>query len=108
VIIEECGVDFHNDTSIPLTLKSLVLKSKCNFIQVYVILWRGRSKFLQLVPDSFVIKYVQITGLCVPVRTRVRINTPHPLVCRKRRPDGVVLRMRLEKPRSRVTAGVAR
>jgi hypothetical protein len=44
----------------------------------------------------------------VPVRIWVRIDTPHPLVCRKRRRNGVVLRMRPEKPRPRVTAGVAR
>jgi hypothetical protein len=43
-----------------------------------------------------------------PVRIRVRIDPPHPLVCRKRRLNGAVLRMRLEKPRSRVTVGVAR
>jgi hypothetical protein len=43
-----------------------------------------------------------------PVRIRVRIDPLHPLVCRKRRLNGVVLRMRPEKPRSRVTAGVAR
>jgi hypothetical protein len=42
-----------------------------------------------------------------PVRIRVRIDSPHPLVCRKRRLNGAVLRMRPEKPRSRVTAGVA-
>jgi hypothetical protein len=36
-----------------------------------------------------------------PVRIRVRIYSPLPLVCRKRR------QMRPEKPRSRVTAGVA-
>jgi hypothetical protein len=42
------------------------------------------------------------------VRIRVRIDHPHPLVCRKRRLNGAVLRMRPEKPRSRVTAGVAR
>jgi hypothetical protein len=41
-------------------------------------------------------------------RIRVRIDPPHPLVCRKRRLNGAVLRMRPEKPRSRVTAGVAR
>jgi hypothetical protein len=39
---------------------------------------------------------------------RVRIDRPHPLVCRKRRLNGAVLRMRPEKPRPRVTAGVAR
>jgi hypothetical protein len=43
-----------------------------------------------------------------PVRIRVRIDPPHPQVCRKRRRIGAVLRMRPEKPRSRVTAGVAR
>jgi hypothetical protein len=40
------------------------------------------------------------------VRIRVRIaDPPHPLVCRKRRLNGAVLRMRPEKPRHRVTAG---
>jgi hypothetical protein len=43
-----------------------------------------------------------------PVRIRVRIDPPHPLVCRKRRLNGAVLRMRPEKPRSRVTEGGAR
>jgi hypothetical protein len=43
-----------------------------------------------------------------PVKIRVRIDPPHPLVCRKRRLNGAVLRMRPEKPRSHVTAGVAR
>jgi hypothetical protein len=38
----------------------------------------------------------------------VRIDPPHPLVCHKRRLNGAVLRVRPEKPRSRVTAGVAR
>jgi hypothetical protein len=43
-----------------------------------------------------------------PVRIRVRIDPPHLLVRRKRRLNGAVLRMRPEKPRSRVTAGVVR
>jgi hypothetical protein len=43
-----------------------------------------------------------------PVRIRVRIGPPHPHACRKRRLNGVVLRMRPGKPRSRVTVGVAR
>jgi hypothetical protein len=43
-----------------------------------------------------------------PVRIRVRIDPPHPHVCRKRRLIGAVLRMKPEKPRSRVTVGVAR
>jgi hypothetical protein len=42
------------------------------------------------------------------VRIRVRIDSPHPLVYRKRRLNGAVLQMRPEKPRPRVTAGVAR
>jgi hypothetical protein len=44
----------------------------------------------------------------VPERIQVRIDPPHPLVCRKRRLNGVALRMRPEKPMSRVTAGVTR
>jgi hypothetical protein len=43
-----------------------------------------------------------------PIRIRVRIDPLHPLVCRKRRQTEVVLRMWPEKPRPRVTAGVAR
>jgi hypothetical protein len=43
-----------------------------------------------------------------PVRIRVRVDPPHTLVCRKRRLNGTVLRMRPEKPRPHVTAGVAR
>jgi hypothetical protein len=49
-----------------------------------------------------------VHGVCVPVRIQVRIHPSHPLVCRKRRLNGTVLWMRPEKPRSRVTAGVAR
>jgi hypothetical protein len=43
-----------------------------------------------------------------PVRIRVRIDSPHPFVCCKRRLNGAVLWMRPEKPRPHVTAGVAR
>jgi hypothetical protein len=42
------------------------------------------------------------------VRIRVRIDPPHPLECHKRGLNGAVLRMKPEKPRSRVTVGVAR
>jgi hypothetical protein len=42
-----------------------------------------------------------------PVRIWVRIGTVHPHACRKRQLNGVVFRIRLEKPRSRVTVGVA-
>jgi hypothetical protein len=38
---------------------------------------------------------------------RVRIDPPHPFVCHTRRLNGAVLQMRPEKPRPRVTAGVA-
>jgi hypothetical protein len=41
-------------------------------------------------------------------RPREGIDPPHPLVCLKRQLNGAVLRMRPEKPRSRVAAGVAR
>jgi hypothetical protein len=41
-----------------------------------------------------------------PLRIGVRMDPSHPLVCRKRRLNGAVLRMRPEKRRSRVTAGV--
>jgi hypothetical protein len=51
--------------------------------------------------------YSKIFLRTIPVRIRVRIDPPHPLVCRKRRLNGEVLRMRPEKPKPRVTAGVA-
>jgi hypothetical protein len=44
----------------------------------------------------------------LPVRIRVRIDPPHPLVCHKRRLNGAVLRIRPEKLRSHVTVDVAR
>jgi hypothetical protein len=60
---------------------------------------------------SFIQKEKRI-GFCFfdvqNVYVKVRIGPPHPLVCRKRRLNGAVLRMRPEKPRPRVTAGVAR
>jgi hypothetical protein len=42
------------------------------------------------------------------VRIRVRIDPPYPHVYCKRRLIGAVLQMRPEKPRYRVTVGVAR
>jgi hypothetical protein len=53
-------------------------------------------------------KTASLYQLPSPVRIRVRIDPPHPLVCHKRRLNGAILRMRPEKPRPRVTAGVAR
>jgi hypothetical protein len=38
------------------------------------------------------------------LRIRVRINPPHPHMCRKRRLNGTVRRMRPGKQRSRVVA----
>jgi hypothetical protein len=43
-----------------------------------------------------------------PVRIRVRIDPPHPRMCRNRRLNEAVLRLRPGKPRLCVTAGVAR
>jgi hypothetical protein len=42
-----------------------------------------------------------------PVRIWVNIGPPDPFVCHKKRFNGEVLRMRPEKPRSHVTAGMA-
>jgi hypothetical protein len=49
-----------------------------------------------------------IANISGPVRIRVRIVPPHPHVCRKKRLNWAVLRMRPGKPRPRVTVGVAR
>jgi hypothetical protein len=62
---------------------------------------QGRLKF-RLKASFVLLTHVQ------KMHFRVRIDPPHPLVCRKRRLNGAVLRMRPKKPRSRVTAGVAR
>jgi transcription elongation factor Elf1 len=59
---------------------------------------------------------IYVCGLCYnssfkrfsPVRIRVRIDPPYPHACRKRQLNGVVLRIRREKSRPRVTVGVAR
>jgi hypothetical protein len=58
--------------------------------------------------SSHPIYYISITYPYSPLRIRVRIGPPHPYVCQKRRLNEAVLRMRPEKPRSRVTVGVAR
>jgi hypothetical protein len=46
-------------------------------------------------------------NICCPVSIRVKIDPPCPHACCKRRLNGVVLRMKPEKPRSRITAGEA-
>jgi hypothetical protein len=55
-----------------------------------------------------IMKMLNFYRLNKPVRIRVKINPTHPLVCRKRRKNGAVLRMRPNKPRPRVAAGVTR
>ena len=65
------------------------------------------KKILKNVQCNFTVSLLSPLGEG-PVRIRVRIGPPHPLVCRKRRLNEAVLRMRPEKPRPRVTAGVAR
>jgi hypothetical protein len=49
-----------------------------------------------------------VSQCCPPMSIRVKIDPPHLLVCRKRRLNGAVLRMRPGKPTYRVTAGVTR
>jgi hypothetical protein len=51
---------------------------------------------------------VDFVSFFYPMRIQVRIGPPHPHACRKRRLNGVVLRMKPEKPRPRVTVVVAR
>jgi hypothetical protein len=66
-------------------------------------------------PGHFKFSYAALTckQVCIdttkycPVRIRVWIGPPHPHACCKRWLNGAVLRMRPEKARSRVTAGVA-
>jgi hypothetical protein len=59
--------------------------------------------------QTFKIYYTSFPAIWMePVRIRVRIDSPHPFVCRKRRLNRADLRMRPEKPRPRVTGGVAR
>jgi hypothetical protein len=63
-------------------------------------------------PFSRLLRHSRVGGGSIlarrPVRIRVWKGPPHPLVCRKRRLNGAVLRMRPEKPRPRVAAGMAR
>jgi hypothetical protein len=58
--------------------------------------------------DKGSLLFEQRFSLRTPVRIRVRKGLPHSLVCRKRRLNGVVLRVRPEKPRPPVKAGIAR
>jgi hypothetical protein len=51
------------------------------------------------------ITYIEVAE---PVMIRFRIDPPHPLVCRKRRLNWAVLRVKSEKLRLSVAVGVAR
>jgi hypothetical protein len=68
----------------------------------------------EVCPRFFCGNYIELQScnygstFSVPVRIRVKVDPPHPLVCSKRRLNGAVLQMRPEKARSRGTAGVAR
>ena len=77
----------------------LFVSMLCTILPAWLI---DRLSFLD------VLSFCLCLFIYIPVRIRVRIGPPHPLVCRKRRLNGAVLRMRPEKPRSRATAGVVR
>jgi hypothetical protein len=76
---------------------SLSFKSCYNFLSPFCIGY----------DTSFEHTWIFSFFFLIPVRIHVRIDPPHPLVCCKRRLNGAVLRMRPEKLRSRVAAGVA-
>jgi hypothetical protein len=95
------------------------ITSQDNSFQIFFIVERKNGKYRPVINLKKLNEFVQyhhfkmetldsILSSTIPVRIRVRIDPPHPLVCRKRRLNGAVLRMRPEKPRPRVTAGVAR
>jgi hypothetical protein len=75
----------------------------CNLVVLYMFVITHGNLNLKENPET----KLDSSFLDHPVRIQVRIDPPHPLVCSKRRLNGAVLRMRREKPRSRVTAGVA-
>jgi hypothetical protein len=109
----------HIQALIAQNLKSVELSSSW---KIYLVLIQGSvyvgfyTPLRHLIPPLVyagvhaVIQNVLILQLILSysVRIRVRIDPPHPLVCRKRRQNRVVLRMRPENLRSRVTVGVAR
>jgi hypothetical protein len=65
---------------------------------------KNKRKHYQFQVLLFIGLYQETFG---PVKIRVRKDPSHPLVCRKRRLNGAVLRIRPEKPRPNVTTGVA-
>jgi hypothetical protein len=79
---------------------SLSLSLSVVRLDILSVCWLSDYFLLQVPLENLSLVYV-------PVRIRVRIDPPHPLVCRKRRLNGAVLWKRPGKLRSRVTAGVA-
>jgi hypothetical protein len=66
----------------------------------------GRGAEIILVSIAHSIAIIFLYQISFLLRIRVRICPPHPHVRRKRRLNGAVPRMRPEKPRSCVSAGV--
>jgi hypothetical protein len=64
-----------------------------------------RETFSMISSHYCIFVIISLWDPCMSIR--VRIDSPHPLVCRKRWLNVAVLKMRLKKPRPRVTAGVA-
>jgi hypothetical protein len=94
---------------------SICLLFFCGFLSSrFAITYQAKTCFYRATLDRTRVDPVRI-GLQHPltcrewgtVRLRLRIGPYHHLVCCKSRLDGAVLRMKPEKLRPRVTAGVA-
>jgi hypothetical protein len=103
-------MDWHTDYfSDTMTSYQLFKKKKDQHMKL-----RPCNLYLRFKPDTYLICTINIWCWVflffrpVRIRFRIHVDPPHPLVCRKRRLHGVVFWMRPEKPRSCVTAGVAR
>jgi uncharacterized phage-associated protein len=74
--------------------------------------YAAKNEFFQVLLEGGKLSAVQVQQITHkssgPVRIRVKIGPPHSHACRKRQLIGVVLRMKPEKLRPRVTVGVAR
>jgi hypothetical protein len=84
-------------------------------IDEFLNAWGVHAHTVSLIHVLSYLRFISVNsvkGVCqldLPVRIQIRIGPPYPHACRnKRRLNGAVLRMRPEKPRSRVTACVAR
>jgi hypothetical protein len=60
---------------------------------------RERERAIQVLKIDHITLTIILIESRGPVRIPVRIDPPQPLVCRKRRLNGAVLRMRPEKPK---------